>query len=365
MSKGPWVLVTDGGHGGSRDAVAAVRALHAADYLVALTVARGSLLALPSRYAQRRVTVPFVTEPGYATAVRAEASRGPYLTVLPASEAALGALGVSVSHLTDKEGLSEAAGRAGIPAPPSRSFSDKEELLAASSELDYPIVVKPRARQAPALFASRPEEVGSAPLGPGPVLVQPYLTEALRAVAGVMWKGRLVAAVHERWLRIWPPRAGLASAAETAAPDLALEARLIELMEGYDGIFCAQLAGPYLFDLNLRVHSSHPLGVAAGVNLVALYCDLLREAEVPDETLRPRTGAFYRWLEGDVRHLAKSLTSKETTLGSAAISLRPRRHAAHSTESLRDPGPMVSRLLYAASRVHLSEATRKLGARSR
>jgi hypothetical protein len=180
-----------------------------------------------------------------------------------------------------------------------------------------------------------------------------------------MWKGRLVAAVHERWLRIWPPRAGLASAAETAAPDLALEARLIELMEGYDGIFCAQLAGPYLFDLNLRVHSSHPLGVAAGVNLVALYCDLLREAEVPDETLRPRTGAFYRWLEGDVRHLAKSLTSKETTLGSAAISLRPRRHAAHSTESLRDPGPMVSRLLYAASRVHLSEATRKLGARSR
>ncbi len=350
LSSGAWVLVSDGGRGGSRDAVAAVRALEAGGYLPAVTVSNGSLLGMPSRYAARRVEVPPVSTEGYADAVRAEMTRGSYLTVLPASEDSLIALGGGLTHLIDKVKLHEGAERVGIPTPPSRTFSGRMETLAAGSELEYPVVVKPAIRRSSAVFVRRREDLASALTVDGPTVVQRFMNEGLRAASGVIWRGRLVAAVHERWLRIWPDRCGLACAAETVAPDLDLEKRLVELMRGYEGIFCAQLAGPYLFDLNLRVYSSHPLAVAAGVNLVALSCDLLRGQRVEDTPQRPRTGAFYRWLEGDVRRVLVAVRRGDLAPRAALEALRPRRSAAHSTESLRDPGPLLSRLLLAASR---------------
>ncbi|MGH2678726.1 MAG: hypothetical protein ACRDHB_10260, partial [Actinomycetota bacterium] len=112
-------------------------------------------------------------------------------------------------------------------------------------------------------------------------MVQPFLDEPLRAVSGVMWREELIAAAHERWIRIWPRDCGLASAAVTVEPEADLEDRLTRLLQGYEGLFCVQLAGPHLLDVNLRVHSSLPLGIAAGVNMVAIYCDLLRGEVVP------------------------------------------------------------------------------------
>ena len=348
---GRWVLVTDGERGASRDCVAAVRALEAAGYRAAVTTSHESLLRLPSRYARRRVPVPGVREAGYAEAVRAELSRDCYLTVLPASEDSLVALGGGLPHLIDKARLYEAAERAGIRTPPTRVFSDKEAALAAAGELEYPVVVKPVIRSSPAAFVERPERFEAALSIDGPVVVQRFMTESLRAVGGVIWRGRLVAAVHERWLRIWPLRCGLACAATTVPPDTRLEQRLAELMRGYEGIFCAQLAGPHLIDLNLRIYSSHPLAIAAGLNLVGVWCDLLRGDPAPDLPLRGRAGVFYRWLEADVRHVLTGLRRRDISPLGAVKALRPRRSAAHSTESLTDPGPMISRLLLAAARV--------------
>ncbi len=350
MSALKWVLVSDGGKGGSRDAVAAVRALEAGGYRPAVTISGGSLLGLPSRYAARLVEVPHVSSDGYADAVRAEMESSGYLTVLPASEDSLIALGGGLPHLIDKVALYEAAGRVGIRTPPSQTFSGRAEALAAAGEFEYPIVVKPPIRRSSPVFVRRREDLESALTVDGPIVIQRFMNEGLRAVSGVMWHGRLAAAVHERWLRIWPDRCGLACAAETVAPDLALEERLVDLMRGYEGIFCAQLAGPYLFDLNLRVYSSHPLAVASGANLVAISCDLLRGCQVADSPLRPRVGAFYRWLEGDVRHVLTAVRRRDLAPRTALAALRPRRSAAHSTESLRDPGPMLSRLLLAATR---------------
>jgi hypothetical protein len=136
----------------------------------------------------------------------------------------------------------------------------------------------------------------------------------------------------------------VATAAETVQPDAQLEERLTHLMAGYDGYFHAQFAGPYLLDLNLRVHTSHPLAIAAGVNLVGIYCDLLRGEEVA--TVRGRAGHFFRWIEGDIRHVAKALRMGRMSPGQAVAALRPRKGTVHSTESLRDPGPMLSRLWY-------------------
>jgi hypothetical protein len=97
--------------------------------------------------------------------------------------------------------------------------------------------------------------------------------------------------------------------------------------------------------------------VAAGVNSVALHCDLLRGIPVPEQRARP--GHFYRWLEGDVRHMLKAWQSGRMSAPQVVAALRPRWGAAHSIESLADPTPMLVRLSYGASRRHMSEDERR------
>lgn len=354
-----WVLVSDGGTGGSRDCLVAARGLRAGGYRVAVTVSHPSKLHPPSRYCARRIEVPAAWEPGYADAVRGELASGRYLAVIPASEEALVALGMGHARVAGKAALERAARAAGISVPPSRSFATAAEVAAGAAELTYPCVVKPDARRYHAFRADTPEALMRALPDDGAVVVQRYVGAGLRAVAGVMWRGRMVAAEHERWLRIWPPDCGLASAAVTAAPDRGLEERLAALMEGYEGLFCAQLAGDDLFDLNLRIHSSHSLAVKAGANLVALLCDLVRGEAVSE--VRARPGYFYRWLEADARHVASALRSGRMTPGAAIKALAPRPGAAHSTESLLDPGPVAARLVYSLRRARLSEEDRRGG----
>jgi ATP-grasp in the biosynthetic pathway with Ter operon len=342
------VLVTDGGNGWSRDTIAAVRALYEGGYRPSVAISGRSRLAAPSRYCEQRIVVPTAEQPGYREAVLAEAEKGDYLTVLPSDERALVALGVAVPHLLNKVGLNAAAERAGILVPPSRLFASLEALLSSADDLEFPVVVKPTTRRYWAVYVDSPARLARAETDHGPALVQPFLMDEPRAVSGVMWQGRLVAAVHERWLRIWPVPCGLPSAAETVPAESEVERRLETLLQGYDGVFNAQFAGPYLLDLNLRVHSTLPLAVSAGVNLVARYCDLLRGETA--ELVRARPGVFFRWLEGDVRHVIAGLRTGTIGLPGAVRILRPRRGAAHSIESIRDPMPGVARAWIAVSR---------------
>jgi hypothetical protein len=359
----PWVLLSDGGTGGSRDCLVAARGLAAGGYRVAVTVSHPTKLHPPSRHCVRRIEVPAAWEPGFAQAVGRELEVGDYVAVVPASEEALVALGLGHPRLAGKGALEAAAHEAGISTPESRSFASSEGVRAAASELSYPCVVKPDARRYHAFRADDPEALIRRLPDDGAVVIQPYLSSGLRAVAGVMWRGRLVAAAHERWLRIWPLDCGLASAAVTVAPDRDLEARLEALMEGYQGLFCAQLAGEDLFDLNLRIHSSHSLAVAAGANLVAHYCDLMRGAEAAE--VRARPGYFYRWLEADVRHIAGALRAGRMSAWAALRELAPRFGAAHSTESLTDPGPLAARLVYSIGRAGVSAEERASESRTR
>ena len=354
-----WALVTDGGHGGSRDCVAAVRALHAGGYRSAVTVSPGTSPAAVSRYSRRRIPVPHVAQDGYVDALRAELERRSYLTVVCASEASLRALGEAGLHLTDKTKLNEAARATGIDTPVSRTFTSWREVLAESESFTYPLVVKPAVRTFSALRVDAPERLRALDLDDGEIVIQEWIEDGLHALSGVMWRGHLVAATAERWLRIWPTDCGLASAAVTVASDPVLEDKLERLLEDYEGVFCAQFAGTRLIDLNLRVHSSHSLSVAAGVNLVATHCDLLNDMPVP--RMRARVGFFYRWLEGDLRHVVQASRSGAMSRASAVKALLPHRGAAHSSESLRDPGPLVSRLIYGAGRVRMPPEQRAQG----
>jgi hypothetical protein len=346
-----WVLVTSGDNRGSRAALAAVRALAAGGYRAAVTVSGSRSLASTSRYCARRVDVPSVTSDpqGFAAAVRALVTADTYLTVLPITEAVLLALKLPIHPLISKVAVAAAASRAGIPIPPTRVFASGQDLKAAADELAYPIVIKPDIKTRLALRADSAAAVRSADLADGSLVTQPFLDEKLRGVVGLMWHGRLVASAHITYLRIWPLPCGTIAAGETLPVDIELEAGLERLLANYDGIFHADLAGPYLLDLNPRAHATLAVGMAAGVNLVAQYCDLLRGAPVVVSRARP--GIRFRWLEGDVRSLLHAVRRGDVTWAFAVSAIAPRPRTAYSIEDMRDPGPSVERLLQIGARV--------------
>ena len=338
------VVVTDDGAGQGRSALAAVRALAAAGYRPAVARSGRWSLAASSRACARIFEVGPVEDAGFAEAVGRAAREIDAHAVFPSSDASLVALGTPVGHLLDKGRLVAAAKRAGIPTPETVIFETAEQLTASADRLPYPIVVKLPISRVPARKVSGPSKLAGAATVEGPFLVQPFVDAPVWAVGGVTWNGRLVAAVHQRYLRTWPLDCGTASAAVTVEPDPAVEERLLALLDGYDGVFQAQFAGDFLLDLNPRVYGSLPLAVAAGVNLPAVTCELLRGEDVP--SVRARAGVCYRWIEGDLRALRGLVRSKRLGLAGAVRALGPRRGSAHSVASLRDPGPLFARLRY-------------------
>ena len=131
----------------------------------------------------------------------------------------------------------------------------------------------------------------------------------MSAVAGVMWDSGVHSSTTERWRRIWPLGCGLAAWAVTVPRSESLETALAALMSGYSGLFVAQFVDGHLIDLNLRVHSSLPLAVKAGVNLAAIYADLARGVTPPPGHAEP--GHTYRWISGDLKGLISSLCAQE------------------------------------------------------
>jgi predicted ATP-grasp superfamily ATP-dependent carboligase len=342
------VLVLDPGDGHGRSAVAAVRALAAAGYRPVVATSGRSSLAAASRSCGRTMRLPAPDDPGFVGAVDQIVQESGALTVFPTSDAALRVLGSAGSDLVDKGRLAERARDVGFPVPPTTTFVNGGALLDDARILQFPVVVKPAFPTRPAKRYETPSSLEALAEVDEPLLVQPYVTESMRAVGGVIRQGRLVAASHQRNLRTWPAECGTSSAAETIEPDDDLERAVVALLDGFEGVFQAQLAGRFLLDLNPRVYGSLPLAVTAGANLPGVWCDLLRGVDVP--THRARPGVRYRWIEGDLRSLWASLRGGRLRAGEAVRALRPRRGTAHSTESLRDPGPALARIRYAARR---------------
>jgi predicted ATP-grasp superfamily ATP-dependent carboligase len=289
--------------------------------------------------------MPDVHSPGYVEAVRAESANG-YVAVLPTSDTTLIALSDPGARYIDKGALQAGAAAAGLPFPPTEAFAGGPELLEAADRLEYPVIVKPAVGKPPRR-ANCPSDIRRWWATSGhTLLVQPFLTDPITTVNGVLWEGRLAGVAHQRYLRVWPPDAGMALAAVTVEEDRRLEERVLALMEGYTGIFEVELCGPYLLDVNARVYGSVMLAAKAGANLPGVYCSLRRGKRVPQ--VRARPGVFYRWLEADIRYAFTGLRSGRLSLMQAARILRPVRGAAHGgPESLTDPGPMLARLKYA------------------
>ena len=359
----PEVLVSDGGVGQARSTLATVRALAAAGYSGVVTTSGRHSVAAASRHCLRSVEVPKVTDSGYADAIESELAGGSYLTFLAAGDAALLALGADVERLVDKSLLAVEAERVGLSVAPGRVFDSMEQLLNERDGLEYPVVLKPATPGPRVRRIKSGAELSRAERDAGAWIVQPYITDRLRAVGGVIYDGRLVASAHQRYLRTWPSDCGGACAAETTEPDLELEERIVELLAGFNGVFQAQFAGDYLLDLNLRVYGSLPLATRAGANLPGVYCDIL-QGKVPAKTVRARPGVFFRWLEGDLRNVFEGVRERELSAREAFQLLRFRPGAAHGPESLKDPKPMIARLLYASKSTRRRNRSNDAAARS-
>jgi biotin carboxylase len=305
-------------------------------------------MAAASRFCAARLKVPYAGEPGYAEKVQSEFDSGDYAALIPTSDVALVDLKFPVRHLMDKVECAKAARAAGLGVPPSRSFGSTGELIAASGELDYPIVVKPALKRYAAARVDSANRLPAALKEEGPVIVQPFLSDKLRAVVGLMWDGELLAATHLDYVRVWPMPCGTTASAISVSPDEDTEAGLIKLLGDYNGIFHAEFAGDYLLDLNPRVHGTLPLALASGVNLPASYCRLVTGGSLPK--VRGRAGKFFRWIEGDARAVIRSVREGRLEMGSAARALGPHRGTIHSYESLSDPGPLLARVAFAARR---------------
>jgi hypothetical protein len=348
---GPQVLVVDHSDGRSRSAVAAVRALDQAGYRPFVAVSSGRSAAAASRSCAGVLRLPTASSLDLRETTEKYLANNPGSAVLAASDAALVALDLPGSHLVDKAALPVRAASAGLPVPCTREFAGGTELLAAADGLEYPLVVKAVVKSGGenAIRIDSPRELQTlAATLPGPVVVQPFATGDMRAVCGVIDDGRLLAAVHQHYLRIWPPGCGTASAAVTTSPDHDLEERLPALLDGHRGVFQVQLIGDQVIDVNPRVYGSLPLAVAAGANLPAIACRAAA-GDPPAGLVRGRPGIRYRWLDADLRRLLHDVRHGDLTVAAAARAGRPRRGTAHSIESLGDPGPVLSRLLDAVS----------------
>lgn len=354
MTDAPQVLVVDGSSSGqNRSALAAVRSLSAAGLDPHVTVSARRSLAASSRHAAGTVHVPPAHDPAFPEVIDEILSAGRIRATILSSDAALLALDAPGAELVDKTRLAERARQAGIAVPAGRRFADGPAAVAVGDTFDYPAIVKPAVKHGPAVIQPRvvvgPRELSAAVRGAAePIVVQPFVDDPLRAVAGVLHRGRPVAWVHQRYVRTWPREAGVSCMAVTQEPDEELEEQLLRLLSGYDGIFQVQLAGHRLLDVNPRAYGSVPLAVAAGVNLPALHCRAA-VGEEPSGLRRARTGVRYRWVEGDVRHVLGALRDGDAGPADAVRALRPRRGTAHSVVSLADPMPVLTRLAYAGS----------------
>ena len=356
--------------------LAAARAINAHGYRVVVVATRAPAPRLWTRAAATcRVVSDPLNDPRRFTAQVAEISVAQRVDiVLPGCDASLWALsgnrdlleGVAhgfpshdaVQRSLDKLGLARAAEAADMVSPETEMCRDAESARLAARRFGFPVIVKPRfsfidrggrLEQQGGRLATTERELTELLARFGePVLVQPRTRGTTYSLGGVAAATGLLGTSFARYERTWPPGAGNVTSAETQHAPSALLSKVkalvvalewrgvfeLELVRGDDGIFRP-------IDFNPRIYGSLALAISAGANLPAIWCDhLLDRGYAP---VRARAGHRYRWEDGDVRHVGRFL--RDGRPGSAAAVLRPRSKTVHAYFSLRDPAPLVARLL--------------------
>lgn len=375
--------------------LAVTRCLHMSGYRV--TAASPTRLAPGqwSRACDRRVRIPDARSdaPGFLKGLRRELRSNPYETLIAGSDSALLAISRDRAQLEEltrlglpahavvqaalnRECLAEAAAQVGLTPAISIRCSNRDEMLAATQELGFPIVLK----STNAAIDGPPQFVQAAPKGQvvrnhreldealssfaGDFLVQRYLHGVLLSVGGVVADGHLLGLAVSRYRRTWPPTGGSLSYGETVLPPATLENLVEQLLSvlRWEGIFELELiqkdadrsageAGAYVpIDLNPRPYGSMALARAAGTPLASIWCDWLlgRSPVNTSRPIRALAGHRYRWEDGDLRYLWWQL--RRGHLRASTAPLRPHRHVTHAHFERADPMPLLARGLFLGMR---------------
>jgi predicted ATP-grasp superfamily ATP-dependent carboligase len=238
----------------------------------------------------------------------------------------------------DKRRTLEHAVRLGIDIPWSITVTDAGEVRDAAAETGFPIVLKPvqswasdagvGRRLAPSVQLDESSLVRATHElveAHGAAIVQPWLSGAREAVSVVCAGGEVRAAFAQVARRVDPLLGGL-SVMRTSIPlppDLTKAAdglvRSIGL-EGYSEIeFRRDGQGrAKLMEINPRLSASVEVAVRAGVDFPHLLYEWARGAVVP-RVKGYRVGVRMRWLGGDIRWLARTITSVRHPDANAAL----------------------------------------------
>jgi predicted ATP-grasp superfamily ATP-dependent carboligase len=396
------ILVTDAE---TRASLAVARGLHQDGFEVA-AVAAANARPAPchwSRSVHERLSVPPPLEDpdGFLDGLERAASTGRHALVLPAGDASLLAISSgrrrlgsrvrvelpphgAVEQSLDKRALVSLAARNGLAPPHTVECDNLKEALCAANEIGYPVVVKPistiirtdRARRRIGAKLVREDHALAHVLADcgGSGLVQRRERGAVVSFAGVFADGRLRAVALSRYHRTWRPEAGGASFSQTVTASARLEGSVESLIAelGWEGLFELELierddGGYGALDFNPRPYASLALAIAAGVNLPAIWCRHVLgvkpaarrdsqaapagqtlPAQGDSQPVRARPDAFYRCEETDLFHALWQ--AWHGNFAAALRPLRPRRGVAHSRFSLRDPGPVLARVLFLVRR---------------
>jgi predicted ATP-grasp superfamily ATP-dependent carboligase len=254
--------------------------------------------------------------------------------------------------VTDRIGINELAAKLGITIPETTLL----EPGSGGEGAPLPAVIKP-ARTA---FVKGDTVVGSsaicvdderqlaaarAQLEGVTLLAQPRLEADLYGLAGVMWKGSLLAPVQQVALSIFPSPCGGSALARSVPIDVDLRERLERLLAelGWEGVVQLQwLAADgeaALIDINPRIYGSLALANAAGSPLAAIWAKLVFGLPWHD---RPNRDVLYRNLETFAR-------ARPTT--AAAREWPPPQLVASSVLDRSDPLPVLASVLRGVGKI--------------
>jgi predicted ATP-grasp superfamily ATP-dependent carboligase len=367
-----------------RGALAALRGLAEAGYRVAGAATTRPAQGHWSRYCAERIVVPDPREDTEAYAERLERllTSKSFAIVLPGTDASLrvisehrdrldtrSRLGLpskeSVRRSLDKLHLLEAAAQSGMPAPRSIVCADEVEARHAIRELGVPVVVKPNTSRV-VLGKTLRSQVSHVVVGEGDLgrvlmeMANPFVLQRFEpssrvlSCAGVMGEERLLAFAASTYVRKWPPQVGSVSHSMTVTVPDSLMRKIENLMAhiGWQGIFELELLvlaedRIAAIDLNPRVYGSLALAIRAGANLPVIWCDWLMGYETQFVVARP--GVYYRWEDGEFLNFVLYLSKGRVRR--AVSCLRPHKNTVHAGITLRDPLPLLARVLWVAGRL--------------
>jgi predicted ATP-grasp superfamily ATP-dependent carboligase len=353
--------------------LATVRALHAAGHELFAAVANPRTYVARSRFT---AGVDVLADPydgrsaeAIADEVAALAARRRVDVVLPGTDGILRALtgreerlpaGVvagtstpeALERAMDKACLADLAAAAGLDVLPATEVG-VHNIEARAGELRFPAVAKPRCTSEVLpdgrLRRSAVQMVDDAGALRRLVerdperrwYVQRRVEGTLAAICGVAWNGEVVCAVHQVSPRTWPPTRGITAFACTVPRNSERERAVARLVAsvGWSGLFGLQFLltgdGAYPIDFNARMYGSIGLAIAAGLNLPAIWTDLVlgRTPAVGDY----RPGVAYRVEEDDPRALLWLWAHGQRR--QALRGALPRRRTAHAVFEPRDPLP--------------------------